>query len=321
MLRKLDLIAPPGAVRLMLAAMVVVSHLSRFEIGRLAVLLFFVLSGYWVTVLWETKFNRGRILAFYGSRYFRIAPLYLISLAVFSFLLQTSIWPINLALLGVASQRHDPLGVSWSLDIELQFYLCLPFIVGLLRRNALALLVILGTAATALGWYLGLVHDIWFVGAYLPAFLIGVVGAIAKFNPGRKAGVISLAAFLAFTVLLAVAPMTRDQLDNSVPHQIHHDLFAFVWMLPVIPYVFASIAIPSGKVDRHMGNLSYSLYLVHFPIILLIQKALPWGMPAKGLAVCLSAVAALALYWLVDQRVDPMRQQFFERRRMKEGVG
>lgn len=301
--------------------MVVMSHMSRFEIGRLAVLLFFVLSGYWVTILWESKFSRNRVLAFYGSRYFRIAPLYLISLAVFSFLLQMPVWPVNLALLGVASQSHDPLGVSWSLDVELQFYLCLPLIVWMVRRNEPILLGVVTAAATAAGWYLGLVFDVWIVGAYLPAFLIGVLGAVAKYSPSRKIGLISLAAFGAFTLLLAALPWTRGQMDNNAPNAINHDLFAFVWMLPVIPYIFASVAIPSGKLDRHFGNLSYSLYLVHFPIILIVKKALPWDSSVKVLAIGLSMAAAVALYVLVDRRIDPMRQQIFEPRGMKEKLG
>lgn len=321
MFRKLDLVAPPGAVRLLLAAMVVLSHMSRFEIGRLAVLLFFVLSGYWVTILWESKFGKGRLLAFYGSRYFRIVPLYLIALTVFSLLLQMPIWPINLVLLGVASQGHDPLGVSWSLDVELQFYLCLPLIVWLARRNGPILLAVVTAAATLLGWYLGLVFDVWIVGAYLPAFLIGVMGAVTKYNPRRTTGLVSLAAFAAFTMVLVLMPWTRGQLDNNTPNHINHDLFAFVWMLPIVPYIFASVAIPSGKMDRHLGNLSYSLYLVHFPIISLVKKVLPWDAPVKLLAIGLSVAAAVALYVFVDRRIDPMRQQIFEPRRMKEKLG
>ena len=38
----------PGVIRLILAALVMFSHMSRFQVGRIGVLLFFFLSGYWV---------------------------------------------------------------------------------------------------------------------------------------------------------------------------------------------------------------------------------------------------------------------------------
>jgi len=50
-------IAPPGLFRFLLALAVVVSHLSKLDIGRMAVLLFFFLSGYWVSKIWITKFE------------------------------------------------------------------------------------------------------------------------------------------------------------------------------------------------------------------------------------------------------------------------
>ena len=74
------LVLPPGLFRLLLAAAVLLSHLSRFDVGRLAVLLFFYLSGYWVTRVWQAKFGPRATLRFYAARYLRIAPLYLLTL-------------------------------------------------------------------------------------------------------------------------------------------------------------------------------------------------------------------------------------------------
>ncbi|HEX5264198.1 MAG TPA: hypothetical protein VFW13_11760, partial [Phenylobacterium sp.] len=50
-------VVAPGAFRLILAAAVAVSHVSRLDIGRLAVLLFFFLSGYWTARIWAEKFQ------------------------------------------------------------------------------------------------------------------------------------------------------------------------------------------------------------------------------------------------------------------------
>ena len=64
----------PGQLRFLLAALVVVSHLTSLNIGRQAVMLFFMLSGFWVSRLfggWQTG-----TATFIASRVLRIWPVY-----------------------------------------------------------------------------------------------------------------------------------------------------------------------------------------------------------------------------------------------------
>ena len=65
----------PGAVRLLLAAVVVVSHLSAINLGRPAVMIFFMISGFWVTRAWQEW--AGGTTGFMASRFLRIYPLFL----------------------------------------------------------------------------------------------------------------------------------------------------------------------------------------------------------------------------------------------------
>ncbi len=126
----------PGMLRFILAAMVVVSHLTSLNIGRPAVLLSFMLSGYWVSRLlagWQAS-----VPAFYVSRTLRVWPLYAV-VTVLAWLLHAhaeavrpeGLWSA-LTLLGLAARAGDVIGVSWSLDIELQFCLALPLLAPLL---------------------------------------------------------------------------------------------------------------------------------------------------------------------------------------------
>ena len=58
----------PGLVRFVLATLVVLFHITKFIfIGHLAVFCFFVLSGYWVSLMYETKYSDTKqpILVFY----------------------------------------------------------------------------------------------------------------------------------------------------------------------------------------------------------------------------------------------------------------
>jgi peptidoglycan/LPS O-acetylase OafA/YrhL len=101
----------PGMLRFILAAMVVVSHLTSLNIGRPAVLLFFMLSGYWVSRLlagWQAS-----VPAFYVSRTLRVWPLYAV-VTVLAWLLHAhaeavrpeSLWSA-LTLLGLAARAGD----------------------------------------------------------------------------------------------------------------------------------------------------------------------------------------------------------------------
>ena len=127
----------------MLSALVVIEHISRYKVVVVAVIAFFVISGYWVTLVYERNHARAAlgVPIFYISRAMLVFPLYLVIFLVVAALayliampLQPNVW-MALPILGVSSHGKDIIGVTWSLDIELQFYLLLP----LLKRFQLLL--------------------------------------------------------------------------------------------------------------------------------------------------------------------------------------
>ena len=123
----------PGAFRLSLALLVFVSHVSRYNVGRAAVILFFMLSGYWVTRLYRQRGEQSSV-GYLRDRLLRVWPLLAVTalaIALAFTLAGTrhpgSLWS-TLALLGLATRHGDVIGVAWSLDIELQFYVALPLV-------------------------------------------------------------------------------------------------------------------------------------------------------------------------------------------------
>jgi peptidoglycan/LPS O-acetylase OafA/YrhL len=310
-----SLVMPPGAFRLLLAVLVVVSHLCRLDIGRLAVLLFFFLSGYWVTKVWDEKFGGREAPRFYAARYLRIAPLYFLCAAASALILwEWPGWPA-FTLLGVASSSYQPLGVTWSLDVELQFYLLLPLLAGLFRSPRAALAA--SFAAGLGGWLLyyatvGFFHrsgGIVTAFQYLPCFALGALTYRLDWRPSERVAVASLGAFAAFTALTCFTPF----MDARQTQPFNHDLYGFLWMLPLIPYVARSLAVKSGKLDRHLGNLSYPLYLVHYTLIHAAVVHFGNHPLIKAAAAVLAAVTALAIYWWVDRPVDRWRVRTTER--------
>ena len=121
------LIVNPGAFRLFLAGLVILSHFSAISTGRVGVARFFMLSGYWISSLWNRVGGYGHVLKFFGNRFFRIYPLYIAVVLICILLFPVRITPPNLP----ASWRRFDRGaagdrVEWSLDLELEFYILFP---------------------------------------------------------------------------------------------------------------------------------------------------------------------------------------------------
>jgi peptidoglycan/LPS O-acetylase OafA/YrhL len=295
-------VAPPGAFRLLLAVLVLISHASRVDVGRFAVLLFFLLSGYWVRRIYQSEFDDRKWLTFYISRWLRIAPLYFIVALAAAFARQLPLGWENLTILGIATTLHDPTGVSWSLDVELQFYLLAPLAFRLARRPGLFAAAV--AVLAVIGWWVKARFGIVTVFMYLPAFACGALVAQTGWRPERKVALASLAGFLAITALILLIPATGAYLNKEKPHLLDDDLFGMLWALPLVPYVAASLWSRSGPRDRDVGNWSYPLYLVHYPLIAL---AVAHG-HTKWIGVGLAPVVALALYYGPDRFFERLRR-------------
>jgi peptidoglycan/LPS O-acetylase OafA/YrhL len=147
--------------------------------GWMGVDLFFVLSGFLITrILLDTKQSEGYFRNFYARRCLRIWPLYY-SVLLFMFVIvptlrpseahvvfdtRSSPWwayPLFLQnfLVPIPSMATGPLGVTWSLAVEEQFYLFWPLVVRFcneaqLRKIAIAVICL----SPALRCYLLLHH-------------------------------------------------------------------------------------------------------------------------------------------------------------------
>ncbi|HEY6966287.1 MAG TPA: acyltransferase [Burkholderiales bacterium] len=131
--------------------------------------LFFVLSGFLIGgILIDRRESANYFRVFFMRRVCRIFPLYFLVLGLyvavaasgalaapsFRWLLADPLplWSYasftqNVAMAVYQTYGAGWLGVTWSLAIEEQFYLVLPFVVFLLPRRALALALLLGIAA------------------------------------------------------------------------------------------------------------------------------------------------------------------------------
>src|SRR5581483_122872 len=146
-------------------------HLQAvFQNGWAGVDLFFVLSGFLITrILLDAKESGDSLKNFYARRCLRIWPLYY-GLMLFLFVIVPRIRPsesgmifaphsspwwafplfLQTFLLHSPSEATGPLGVTWSLAVEEQFYLIWPWIIRYCSPQRLQRLAILVMCASPL---------------------------------------------------------------------------------------------------------------------------------------------------------------------------
>jgi peptidoglycan/LPS O-acetylase OafA/YrhL len=90
---------------------------------------------------------------------------------------------------------------------------------------------------------------------------------------------------------------------NFAPHRI---LFLALVFAMVLPFIFHRTK--RVKIDRLIGELSYSVYLAHYPILRAFQTSLAGSSyfgPATAIA---SILASIVLFILVEHPIDRWRQ-------------
>jgi peptidoglycan/LPS O-acetylase OafA/YrhL len=332
----------PGALRFLLATLVVVFHYTSFGIGHMPVYLFFALSGYWVYTMWQNKYSATRepYATFIVSRAWRLAPVFL--LCSFGALAMSLALPLvvapaapfaspeplalmsSLVILGYNTAAGAPLVPAWSLDIELQFYLVAPLVIALLQRRALFAVVLCAGVSVA---SFALFYDRAFT-SYLPWFLAGMLAArYPALLPHRRVALASGMLALAIVVLFAIVPALRPVLfggaHRGALYLAWNPLFNAALAAVALPYALGTLGVRSGKFDRLLSDASYSLYLVHWLPLLYVTHYVPQiaALPhfSRALAtmplVLLSYAAAFAITVYVDRPCSHARERFVKARR------
>lgn len=315
------------------------------DFGPVAVFVFFVLSG---TIITEAAlaYYAGRPLAFLGNRLLRLWPGYLVALAAMAAILGLAagdepgeLAPDNLAanalalfptvvvtdpLLGLA-KRSELLPIVWALRVEFTFYLIVA-VVLLAGRFGAGLRWLPPLCGLALVGNLAFYHldaggpRATFYFGMAPYFVLGTAWALR--GSGRlEAGALDW--LLPPAVLLSAA------------HAYSFDAFdatASAWeratgiQPAVAALLFLALAgwcawrlgrtsgLPAGGApavrDRLLGNVTYELYLVHLPVIALVQALWPaphWSSLPLVLALSLAAAALLA--GLLGAALRPLRRR------------
>lgn len=310
-----DKFAAPGALRMALAFAVFVHHTTLFNLGMSAVLIFFVLSGYWVAVMWRKTYSKTAwsYFTFLVSRMWRVVPVFALCSAItWALLVLRDAAPenaggalhqilSNVMILGYNSLSYQANVPGWSLDMEMQFYLIAPLLIFLVAKNVYVLLgcVALSLLSQKLGGPTSVLTFLYFFG-------IGVASALHDLRPSRRLAYGALFAALAVMAVCA-AILTKNLMlgggTAGAPLLAFSGKTNLLIAVLMTPFALYTTRQTSGAADRMFGELSYIFYLLHWPVIGALGTG--EGGYLQRLFLCTEAVALiLALSFLIWRLFD-----------------
>lgn len=286
-----------------------------FASGYLGVDIFFVISGYLMALLYDPKKGPKD---FYRRRASRLLPAYIATIvatllfAYFTVILPdfrqvseqaiyASVFASNIGFWMGESYfskiSFSPLLHLWSLAVEIQFYLFVPLILFLDRKGKYALpFMMIGSILLCAALVLASPKTSFF---FMPArvweFAIGMLAAKHSHGAG-KCPRLGAGAALALP-LICLVPTQPDAQNLILGHP---------GLLAVAASVLTAGALWGGFTFtplQRLGNMSYSIYLAHFPALALTNYQPFSGTILGGWqAVPVTVLASLALYYGIERR-------------------
>lgn len=318
-----------NGLRFIAAFLVVIHHIEQFKsllgienywdivpfigiIGKLGVVLFFVLSGFLITYLLlaeEHTFKTINIKKFYIRRILRIWPLYFL-IVVLAFLVLPNIGLFTIPYFGKDVIYHKlmlklilyalffpNLAVSllgfvpyvshtWSIGTEEQYYLVWPLILKYFVKHRIFLMVFI------IAFYI-LIAEFLKSGAidFLPystdktlwktfsidCMAIGGIYAILLFNKNKILQVL-LNKYLFYATIILVCGLMYKAV--YIPH-IHYEFYSVLFGIIILNFAAnnqINISL-ENSVLNYLGNISYGIYMYHpigIVLALSISKLIHW---------------------------------------------
>lgn len=246
------------------------------EYGKYGVEIFFVISGFVIPLSLEKgKYQIKDYLLFIYKRLIRLHPAFIASIALtliityFSYKFKHLPFPETFESVARSLVVFQNLGLNvvfWTLRIEAEFYLFIGLFFILLKRfPMLALYVVI--PILLLGSHYESFNAIGLL-KHLAYFLMGTIGFLIYTKNGKTGPhYVMLLALIIYSFLYTSIPNMIDSIPASIAGT----------------FTIAFILFYKGRTPRMMnfiGQISYSLYLVHYPIAKMMIRFLMKVLPA-----------------------------------------
>lgn len=329
-----------NGLRFIAAFLVIIHHIEQFKsisnienywgeipfigiIGKLGVVLFFVLSGFLITYLLLTEehsFKKISIRKFYVRRMLRIWPLYfLIIILAFFVLPNISIFTLPgfgkdviysnlllklflyaiffpnlvLSLLGIVPYASH----TWSIGTEEQYYLVWPIILKYFKKYRIILMLFIVFSYLAFGKilsahysdilpYKNVIKAFW-SSFNIDCMAIGGIFAILLFQKNKFLKLIQNNTVFYLTITLVIFLMLKG---IHIPY-IHYEFYSVLFGIIILNFASndkIKISL-ENRLFNYLGNISYGLYMYHpIGIVLAIAISISIGLTTNWLIYPLS---------------------------------
>lgn len=311
-----------GVYRLILALAVLASHAGVYPGGRnpgvIAVISFYILSGYVMTALIAKAYPRiSDVPAFFLDRVMRLLPQWIVYLcatlsAIYAFGIKSPFFEgltpskiaLNAAILPLGYYSY--LGMdnalllpqAWTLGLEITFYLLIPFILAWRLRPATMVISVIFAGAAFLSI---LDTDVWGYRLLPGTLFIFLAGSLL--HGTKRTHYVALACLWIAAVILAFSASTFTRLQTYYNYEV---MMGIAIGLPIV----ATLRKRSlGTIDRIAGDLSYGVFLNHFLLVTIASSiGLTTSQPLTLCAIAaLSCALAFLTFWAIERPVIAFR--------------
>jgi peptidoglycan/LPS O-acetylase OafA/YrhL len=277
--------------------------------------LFFVLSGFLIGgILLDARESSNYFRVFYTRRFLRIVPIYAVLLLCVG--LAMYLWSAGMIgkyeeifigrlpwayfaafLQNIGMSLHNvwgtfPLGVTWSLAVEEQFYLTLPLLIRFLNRRALLGFILFAIVAAPLlrafffhrnpgnffSWYT-------LMPCRADSLLLGVLGAIVLRDPRWRGWLLGNRRFLSLVLVFLLAGVALLTWRSPSPYERLMATAGFTWLaLTYLSFLLYTLLYRDSWISRclrwswlrGLGVIAYGTYLFHEFFLGMFFGRIPW---------------------------------------------
>jgi len=312
--------------RFLLAFVIIVLHLKHLmDIGSLlqwylhlgffeAILGFLLISGF--SIGKSIVGNRENFLV---RRIKRIYPVYLATiifhLAIVSVPINSRsvfIVVMNLLFMNTMVTSGAVLKHAWTLSLEVWLYFLAPIFINLTKKTLLWLIMIsllsyiIYTCGRSLYDWRYYADTNYGINLITLAFIWIAGFCLAKYPEDKKKMTLLIAIILVTHLGLVIGIQTVYRIKNHAIDLLVFDIPSFTGRIICVTYVFIVVLfnhkIPAfnpfaHKVANFLGNISYPLYLAHYPTYLLLKKL---GITTPALNIIAALAVSVIMYYLFD---------------------
>ena len=308
------------ALRGLACVFVVLAHAGGLKVffdirgaGQIGVMLFFALSGFLMYILYGNQpISVGSLRAYGLRRFFRVVPAFVV-IVLASWLGYSIGWFTLYDIDSIEAWKHLTLrgevSVLWTIAVELKFYLFFPLVIAvmtLIRSPGIRLIMLFAFY----GLFVSLEFDLpksslW---RFTEFFLGGMIaGSIyLQLQPSEIAkrwinfGFVLCIVLLVFSIprFIDLIPGITTQLwRDPLPYSllVSVTVLTAAWLSCPVEYVFAN------PVMRFLGRISFSLYLIHLPVMRWVLSNIDVGeVPGLFIAIIAAVIAAWLMYKTIE---------------------